>query len=136
MILQTGCGEPARKFRIVLIKPSHYDDDGYAIQWFRSSIPSNSLASVYGALAECAAAHALGPGVEIALEGHDETNTVIDVRGVIARIRKAGRGFVGLVGVQTNQFPRVVDLARQFRAAGLPVVDRRVPRQRLHGDAA
>ena len=36
-----------KRFLIVLIKPSHYDDDGYVIQWFRSPIPSNSLASVY-----------------------------------------------------------------------------------------
>ncbi len=28
---------------------------------------------------------------------------------------------IGLVGVQSNQFPRAVDLARPFRAAGLPV---------------
>jgi len=26
------------RFRLVLIKPSHYDDDGYVIQWWRSSI--------------------------------------------------------------------------------------------------
>jgi hypothetical protein len=35
-----------RRFKIVLIMPSHYDDDGYVIQWFRSNIPSNRLASV------------------------------------------------------------------------------------------
>jgi hypothetical protein len=35
-----------RAFRVVLIKPSHYDDDGYLIQWRRSTIPSNSLASL------------------------------------------------------------------------------------------
>jgi hypothetical protein len=34
-----------RGFRVILIKPSHYDDDGYVIQWRRSPIPSNSLAS-------------------------------------------------------------------------------------------
>jgi hypothetical protein len=39
---------PPRQFRLVLIKPSHYDNDGYVIQWFRSSMPSNSLAAVYG----------------------------------------------------------------------------------------
>jgi radical SAM superfamily enzyme YgiQ (UPF0313 family) len=111
-----------RRFHIVLIKPSHYDRDGYVIQWFRSSIPSNSLASVYGAFADCAKAQALGPEVNITLEGYDECNTVIDVKGVIRRIRRAGRGFVGLVGVQSNQFPRALDLARQFRAAGLPVI--------------
>ena len=53
-----------RKFTIVLIKPSHYDDDGYVIQWRRSTIPSNSLASVYGLLAQCAEEQALGPDVD------------------------------------------------------------------------
>src|SRR6476469_5894638 len=27
-------------FTIVMIKPSHYDDDGYPITWYRSIIPS------------------------------------------------------------------------------------------------
>jgi hypothetical protein len=37
-------------------------------------------------------------------------------------IRKSGgKALIGLVGVQSNQFPRAVDLARRFRAAGLPV---------------
>src|SRR6201996_8922948 len=111
-----------RRFTIVLIKPSHYDDDGYVIQWRRSTIPSNSLASVYGLLAECAEARVLGPGVEIAIEAYDECNTVIDVAAAVARIRAAGGGFVGLVGVQSNQYPRALDLGRQFRALGIPVV--------------
>ncbi len=37
-----------RCFQLVLIKPSHYDDDGYVIRWWRAMIPSNSLAAVYG----------------------------------------------------------------------------------------
>jgi radical SAM superfamily enzyme YgiQ (UPF0313 family) len=111
-----------RSFRIVLIKPSHYDQDGYVIQWRRSTIPSNSLASVYGLLSECAADRILGTDVEIEIEAYDECNTIIDVGGVIKRIRSAGSGFVGLVGVQSNQFPRALDLGRQFRAQGLAVV--------------
>src|SRR6202012_5283146 len=111
-----------RRFTIVLIKPSHYDDDGYVIQWRRSTIPSNSLASVYGLLAECAEARVRGPGVEIAIEAYDECNTVIDVAAAVARIRAAGGGFVGLVGVQSNQYPRALDLGRQFRQAGVAVV--------------
>ena len=39
-----------RKFRVFLIKPSHYDHEGYVIQWRRSAIPTNSLASVYALL--------------------------------------------------------------------------------------
>ena len=109
-------------FKVVLIKPSHYDEQGYVIQWRRSTIPSNSLASVYGLLAECAEARVLGPEVEIEIDAYDECNTVINVKSTIAGIRAAGAGFVALVGVQTNQYPRALELARQFRVANLPVV--------------
>ena len=34
-------------FFVEIIKPSHYDDDGYVIQWVRGFIPSNSLACLY-----------------------------------------------------------------------------------------
>ena len=79
-------GMPKRKFTIVLIKPSHYDDDGYVIQWRRSTIPSNSLASVYGLLHECAESHVLGPDVDIEIEIYDECNTIVDIPGVTKRI--------------------------------------------------
>jgi len=110
-----------RKFLIVLIKPSHYDDDGYVIQWRRSTIPSNSLASVYGLLADCASDSALGPEVEIETEVYDECNTVLDIPAISRRIKSAGSGFVALVGVQSNQFPRALDIGRQFRARGVTV---------------
>jgi radical SAM superfamily enzyme YgiQ (UPF0313 family) len=113
---------PNRTFKIVLIKPSHYDEDGYVIQWWRSTIPSNSLASVYGLLKECAEARVLGPDVAIELDAFDECNTIIDIDGVVRQIRAAGAGFVALVGVQSNQFPRALDIARQFRAKDVPVV--------------
>ena len=37
-----------QRFCLVLIKPSHYDDDGYVIQWLLSPVPSNSLAVLNG----------------------------------------------------------------------------------------
>jgi hypothetical protein len=111
-----------RVFRVALIKPSHYDDDGYVIQWWRSYIPSNSLASVYGLVTECARERVLGPDVTIETEACDECNTIVDVRAVAKRIRAAGGGMVGLIGVQSNQFPRALDLGRQFRAFSIPVV--------------
>ena len=111
-----------RTFRIILVKPSHYDDDGYVIQWWLSTIPSNSLASVYGLLAACAEEKTLGPDVDIELEAYDECNKIIDVKAMAKRIKAGGGGFVGLVGVQSNQFPRAVDLARAFRALDVPVV--------------
>ena len=109
-----------RRFTIVLIKPSHYDDDGYVIQWRRSTIPSNSLASVHGLLAECGEERVLGPDVDIEIEAYDECNTIIDIPGISKRIL-SDSGFVALVGVQSNQFPRALDIGRQFRELGVTV---------------
>jgi radical SAM superfamily enzyme YgiQ (UPF0313 family) len=112
----------ARKiFRLILIKPSHYDDDGYVIQWLRSSMPSNSLAAVYGLAMDCAQRNVLGPHTEIVVSAHDETNTRIRPEKLARGLRAAGGGMVGMVGVQSNQFPRAMDLARRFRALGIPV---------------
>jgi len=109
-------------FHFVMIKPTHYDDDGYPIQWFRSAIPSNTLACL-NALAEDARHRAvLGEGVEMRLHTYDETNRRVRPDKIIEMIRReGGRALIGLVGVQSNQFPRAVDLARPFLAAGLPV---------------
>ena len=61
-------------FHLVMIKPSHYDDDGYPIQWVRSAIPSNTLACLNGLAEDAQRREVLGPGVEIRLHTYDETN--------------------------------------------------------------
>jgi radical SAM superfamily enzyme YgiQ (UPF0313 family) len=111
----------AKRFCLVLVKPSHYDDDGYVIQWFRSAIPSNSLAVLYGLGQECAEQKVLGDDVAIELHAFDETNTRIRPERIARLIENAGRGMVMLVGVQSNQFPRALDLARPLRARGIQV---------------
>jgi hypothetical protein len=111
-----------RIFRLFLIKPSHYDDDGYVIQWMRSHVPSNSLAAVNGIARDCIDDRVLGDDVKIEITIADEINTRIRPQR-IARAIQAGSagGMVALIGVQTNQFPRAVDIARPLRAAGVPV---------------
>ena len=110
-----------RRFVVELIKPSHYDDDGYVIQWWKSWIPSNSLACLYGIATDIAARKALGPDIAVEINAYDECHTVIPIRRIIRRIRAADAGIVCLVGVQSNQFPRAMDLATQLRAAGIEV---------------
>jgi hypothetical protein len=107
---------------LYLIKPSHYDDDGYVIQWARSAIPSNTLAVLHGLAADCRDRRALGDDVEIEISVVDETNSRVRPERIAREIAAAGgRGLVGLVGVQSNQFPHAVDLARRFRKAGVQV---------------
>ena len=67
-------GYGANSFHFVLIKPSHYDDDGYPIQWLRSAIPSNTLACLHGLAEDAQRRQVLGPDVDIALDAYDETN--------------------------------------------------------------
>ena len=111
-----------RLFHLVMIKPTHYDDDGYPIQWVRSAIPSNTLACLNGLAEDAQRRKVLGQDVELRLHTYDETNRRVRTRQIIRMIRKAGgKALIGLVGVQSNQFPRAVDLARPFLAAGLPV---------------
>ena len=64
----------------------------------------------------------LGPGVRIEVDTYDETNRRVFPSRIIRDLkRRGGRALIGIVGVQSNQFPRAVDIARQFRAAGYQV---------------
>lgn len=111
-----------RRFCLVLIKPSHYDDDGYVLQWLRSPIPSNSLAAVFGLAKDCADRAVLGPGVDLDIRAYDETNTRIRAGSIARMIKRADAGMVMLIGVQSNQFPRALDIAAPLRARGIQVV--------------
>src|ERR1022692_2760476 len=125
-------GTGTERFTLVLVKPSHYDDDGYVIQWLRSAIPSNSLAVLHGLALDCQNRKVLGENVEWVIKALDETNTRVSPEKLAALITNGGgdgdgggrgmaRGMVGLVGVQSNQFPHAMDLAKRFRAAGVQV---------------
>ena len=111
-----------KRFSLVLIKPSHYDDDGYVIQWLRSALPSNTLAVLNGLALDCQERRVLGDDVVIDITAVDETNTRIKPERIARRIaRGGGRGMVALVGVQSNHYPRAMDIARRLRAAGVEV---------------
>ena len=109
-------------YDIHLIKPTRYDEEGYPLQWLRSLIPSNSLACVAALVQDAVGRGVLGADVEARIHIVDETHTKVEPKTIVRDHRRgAGRTLVCLVGVQTNQFPRAVDIARPLRAAGIPV---------------
>jgi hypothetical protein len=112
--------EGPSRFPIVLIEPSHYDDDGYVIQWYRSGAPSKSLAAMTSLVEDCRQRKVLGEQVEIEIRSMDEDNTRIRTQR-LARELKDGQGLVILVGVQSNQFPRAMDIALPLRVTGVHV---------------
>jgi radical SAM superfamily enzyme YgiQ (UPF0313 family) len=112
-----------KKVHLYLIKPTQYDDDGYVVRHWRGVLPSNTLACLAGLTDEVIAQKRLGQGVHLEVHLLDETVDKIPMK----RICRSQRGdhtktIVCLAGVQTNQFPRAVDLARSFRKAGLTVL--------------
>lgn len=112
-----------RRVRIVLIKPSKYDDEGYVIRHFRGVLPSNTLACLHGLTRDVAERRLLGDDIELEVEIYDDTVQAIPFKRILRSHRLPGRRtVVALVGVQTNQFPRAADLARRFRAGGLQVL--------------
>jgi radical SAM superfamily enzyme YgiQ (UPF0313 family) len=120
-LLLTSRTSQQRRFCLVLVKPSHYDDDGYVLQWLLSPIPSNSLAALYGLAKDCAERAVLGGDVAFDIQVFDETNIRIRPDRIARMIEQAGDGMVMLVGVQSNQFPRALDVAASLRARGIKV---------------
>jgi radical SAM superfamily enzyme YgiQ (UPF0313 family) len=121
MLKRTRTHKP--RFQLILIKPSHYDNDGYVVQWVRSTMPSNSLAAVFSLARGAAERKLLGPDLPIDVQAMDETNTRVKPKEIARRIAEnGGHGLVGIIGVQSNEFPRAVDIARALRAAGVQVM--------------
>jgi hypothetical protein len=121
MLAATPRHSSAQRFCLILVKPTHYCDEGYPIQWLRSTVPSNSLACVHSIAQRCADEGVLGENVAIEIHPIDEANTRIRPERYVRMIREAGAGMVMLVGVQSNQMPRALDIARPLRAAGVKV---------------
>ena len=85
-------------------------------------IPSNSLAALYGIALDCADREVLGADIAIDITVIDETNTRVNIPMLLDQFRRNDNfGMVALIGVQSNQYPRALDIARPFRDASLPV---------------
>ena len=112
-----------KTLHLYLIKPSQYDDDGYVVRHWRGVLPSNTLACLAGLTEEVVKQNRLGDSWNVKVHLYDETVDKIPIRKICrSEYWGLAKTIVALVGVQTNQFPRACDLAREFRRAGLTVL--------------
>lgn len=109
-----------KRIVIILIKLTHYDDKGYTYRFLLGVLPSNSLATMY-ALTKQAIKEIIPSGIPV------ETYMLEDsVHRHAKQLKKLYRRFpekgtkliVGLVAVQTAQFPRACDLINRWQAKG------------------
>ena len=111
-----------KTLRVVLIKPSKYDDEGYVIRFWKGVLPSNTLNVLCGLTEDIKRRRVFGD-LYIQVDTFDETAEKVPVKKIIRWSRKPQTKLVvGLVGVQTNQFPRALDLGREFRSHGIDTI--------------
>lgn len=102
---------------VVLIKPTHYDDDGFLQRYWKGVLPSNSLAQ-------------LNSITQTALTSVTTRDTSVDIHvledGLLKHARelhklreqfpkKNTKLIVGLVAVQSAQFPRALNIMRNWQ---------------------
>jgi radical SAM superfamily enzyme YgiQ (UPF0313 family) len=120
--MSVGAAVAIRRLEVFLVRPTKYDDDGYLLRHVRGVLPSNTLACLHALTEDVRARGVLG-AVELRTHLCDESVERVPERRIARLTRRRGvRVVVGLVGVQTSQFPRAADLARRLRARGVAVL--------------
>ena len=76
---------------------------------------------MFGIAEDCAERNVLGESVEIEIHALDEVNTRIRPQRIAKLVQAADAGMVMLIGVQSNQMPRALDIARPLREMGIQV---------------
>jgi len=119
---QTASGYGVQKLDVTLIRPTNYTDDGYPIKTRIGVIRSNTLTQI-GTLVHDLVHEPFFQGVPLNVRKIDEAIEWIPVKEIVHRSKVSGvKSIVMLVGVQTNQYPRALDIALKFLPHGIPVL--------------
>ena len=107
---------------ITLIRPTNYTDDGYPIKTRVGVIRSNTLTQM-GTLTRDLSTYPFFKDVPIDIHKFDEAIDWVPTEEIIQRSQTPGtKSIVMMVGVQSNQYPRALDLASRFLPHGIPVL--------------
>jgi len=120
--LQTAPAHGVRELNIALIRPTNYTDDGYPIKTRVGVIRSNTLTQM-GTLARDLVNYPFFTGVSLKVRLIDEATERVPVKEILRGSMAPGvKSIVMLVGVQSNQYPRALDIASWFLPHGIPVL--------------
>lgn len=119
---KTALSYGVRELDITIIRATNYTDDGYPIRTRIGVIRSNTLTQM-STLARDLASYPFFSGVNVAVRPIDEAIERVPVRTIIERSKTPGvKSIVMLVGVQSNQYPRALDIADWFLPHGIRVM--------------
>jgi hypothetical protein len=107
---------------VTLIRPTNYTDDGYPIKTRVGVIRSNTLTQI-GTLVGDLVNEPFLNGITLNIRKIDEAIDWIPVKEIVQHSKLPGvKSIVMLVGVQSNQYPRALDIGSKFRPHGIPVL--------------
>ena len=127
LVDQTPAGTTAlarglRELDIILIRPTNYTDDGYPIQMHVGVIRSNTLTHM-GALAHDLVNYPFFKDLPVNTRLIDEAVQRVPVKDIIRRSTRPGvKTIIMIVGVQSGQYPRALDIASWFLPHNIPVM--------------
>jgi len=111
---RTATDYGVRELDITLIRPTNYTDDGYPIKTRIGVIRSNTLTQM-GTLTRDLVNYPFFKDTLVEIRKFDEAIDWVPMKEIIQRSKRPGvRSIVMFVGVQSNQFPRALDLASHF----------------------
>ncbi len=120
--LQTMKEYGFQELEVTLIRPTNYTDDGYPIKTRIGVIRSNTLTQI-GTLVDDLVNSPFFKGVSLKIRKIDEAIEWVPVKDIVHHSKVPGvKSIVMLVGVQSNQYPRALDLASKFLPHGIPVL--------------
>ncbi|HMJ12123.1 MAG TPA: radical SAM protein, partial [Polyangiaceae bacterium] len=115
--------ESVRRIVVVLIQPTQYDDRGFPHRYRRVVVPSNSVGVMNALTKQAVASLQIDVPVETYLFEDRIEEHSRRLAALYRRFPEAGtRVIVGLVGVQTGQFPRARDLVERWQRIGATCV--------------
>jgi radical SAM superfamily enzyme YgiQ (UPF0313 family) len=119
---QTASSYGVQQLDVTLIRPTNYTDDGYPIKTRIGVIRSNTLTQI-STLVNDLVNEPFFKGMTLDVRKIDEAIEWIPVKEIVHHSKEPGvKSIVMLVGVQTNQYPRALDIASKFRSYGIPVL--------------
>ncbi len=112
----------AGRLDITLVRPTNYTDDGYPIQMRVGVIRSNTLTHM-SALARDLVNYPFFKGLPVRVRLIDEAIQRVPVKDIVRQSKRPGvKTIVMIVGVQSGQYPRALDIAAWFRPYNIPVM--------------
>jgi radical SAM superfamily enzyme YgiQ (UPF0313 family) len=112
----------AGRLDITLVRPTNYTDDGYPIQMRVGVIRSNTLTHM-GALARDLVNYPFFKDLPVRVRLIDEAIQRVPVKDIVRQSKRPGvKTIVMIVGVQSGQYPRALDIAAWFRPYNIPVM--------------